>query len=538
MQIILVHMSQVIWRHNSPELFSDYILHLRRFTLTCPTCSDIFLRLISADTYAFYNLLLQNPHPSVRSQTRDLIIDCLKKLREKEPVLYGLEAADSDVEMDIATQDEGLLAIVAKKLVDTVVHHSFDQFRGWNDLYSTVIKIAEMGQFEAGMLLSLRLLEFSLKLFVMHEHTQFAEYDCRNFVSIFSNKKGCFNKLIGVIVTLLSYTDINLPVVSQVIDDREDRIITFDRDSGKYPLNHLERNMIVYYAERIGLVALDKMLDQFDLRKPDPYYPGALIKWILGSREQQIHYNLFRTINEGLGAETPFCNLYIRPASAFCQASSNATYISRLVGAMTKLVDTREGEDEQGPNGDLALTFYIELLQADNKAMFESCGKFVFHDMVVKQSSKFAIPLLLNEEEYVRRRAQSFLQTLFEDIPGLPNLSMLGKYGVLRRHIKKMGERILYEKDVGLMKSQLDPMITTCNFFVEQLTALRDNDDEEMQQFKVAGDEDTIMNYLSQIEPSVRGWPVDERAEASEGAFDGASDFGSESDDEDAQLGP
>jgi ubiquitin carboxyl-terminal hydrolase 34 len=164
LKIFLAHISEVIWRHSGTGMFDDALAHLRRVALSCSACCNIVLKWLAAHKTALFNLLLRCPHQTVRLQTRRFLISCLEYLRDAEPILYGMESADHEMELDTSAPLEGILAAIVRRL-RSVALDSWQCTRNWDDLYLTLMKVAEMGHVEMAVLLSDGFLVFCLQLF-------------------------------------------------------------------------------------------------------------------------------------------------------------------------------------------------------------------------------------------------------------------------------------------------------------------------------------------------------------------------------------
>ncbi|KAH7374400.1 hypothetical protein BKA66DRAFT_174381 [Pyrenochaeta sp. MPI-SDFR-AT-0127] len=528
--IILSHLGQIVWRQQTPDIFIELLLQLRRSVLMCSMCCNIVLKAISADDYALLNLLVRCMHPKVRAQTRAFFIDSLKFFRDTEPALYGIEGTDSDMEVDSTAPMEGVLATVIKRLRDTA-DETYMSTRGWDDFYLALTQVVEMGHVETAVLLNHGFLEFGLKLFIMHVHKQFKD-EHYELSRILDKRKGVTNRLIGFIAALLLRTDIRLPVI--LGSHGEDRHATLDRERMRFPLTQLEKQMLLYWSEDLkAIAALDKILELFDQTKVDYFYPGDIVKWMLESTELQTQTNLTKTIVEGVLLDPPYCDAYIRAGLAFCQASPIVENVTKVIAAVSKAIaSTSRAEEERAPGGEAVLEFYAGLLQAENEFLFERKGStYAFHHYLMVKSRAYAGPLLMHSLENVRRGAHTLLHDLYGNPDEMPHETVLIKWKSMRDLISELIHKIVYEKDAGILRSHLNPLIATCQSLVQLLWILSQNEDPDMQQYKDPNDAALIYQYQAEVEPRLRMWPQDEGTPLSQGeAFD-QSDYGSESDD-------
>lgn len=527
-RILVSHMGQIVARHQTMDVFLDYLSHIRRQTTACTECCEIFLRTISTDDCALSYLLLRNVNGKVRAQTRLLLIDCLRRFREKEPVLYGIEVADSDMELEVNPGDTGVFADLTKRL-NLLIRETPEANRGWDDLYLTLAEVARLGLFEAATLLTQGTLEFCLKLFLMHHHPPFAR-DLPDFVPIFEARRGIYNKLICLVCTLLSYTDLGLPTVQ----DKEDRLPTIDRERMKFPLANLEKQIITYWSDSLkALIVLDRILDLFDPKKTDEFYPSIIIGWIFESRQPEPCTGLTSGFMEGLSLDAPFCDGYIRGAVAFCQYCPIPRDVQRVVNLVVRLIaNPRESEDDTAVDGETAVNFLIGLFGLQNEAMFEVKGRHIFYNYLLTKSLSYAIPLLVHDVETVRKRAQMLLCQIFSISEELPVETAAMKWKFMRKLLDEMFQHLSYEKDGGILRHHLTPLVQTCRSLVGHIQELIDDDDEESQQFKDHRDETLVSIFKVEVEERLNLWHPDDAADASEGGLDGASDYGSESDED------
>lgn len=530
LQLVATHLGQVVWRQQGSEIFTEILLQLRRVVLSCSTCCQVVLRKLAADEYTLLNLLLRCMHPKVRSQTRAFFVDCLKFIRDKEPVLYGIEGVDHDNETDTSTSTDGLLAIVATRL-RTLADETYMSTRGWDDYYLALNQIICMGNTETAVLLEHGILEFCARLFCMHTFKRFQDEAYELSRIMLGKRTGIFNRLIACMSGLILRTNINLPVLSG--DQCLNRRATLDRECMKFPLTHREKQILLHWDSDLKAIAvLDKILEVFDQSKPDHFYPGDMVKWILDSTDLQIQTNMAKTIYEGLTLEPPFCDAYIKVSSAFCGSSPNPDHVAKVITAISKAVASANRIDEErAPSGDAVLDFFAGLLSIENNSLFEQRHSYIFYHWLMLRSRTYAIPLLLHSLESVRRRTQSFLaDELYGNVGYAPEQTMQVKWKTIRDLVTEMSNRIVHEKDAGIFRSHLSPLIATSQVLIHMLFAMSKSEDPDMEQYKDPNDTALFYRYQTEVEARVRLWP-DEGTPLSTGDLYDQSDYASESDD-------
>ncbi|XP_014552095.1 hypothetical protein COCVIDRAFT_30480 [Bipolaris victoriae FI3] len=530
LQIVLTHLAHIAWRHTTSDLFTETLLQLRRSVLPCAMCCNIFLKHFAIDESALFNLLVRCPHAKVRSQIRSFLIDCLKVFREKEPNLYGLEATENDMDSDssaMATKD-GLLVDIIQRLRQTA-DDSYQSIRGWDDFYLTLTQIVEIGHAEIAVFLNHGFLDFCIKLLSIHVHRRLQD-DYPEFWRILSKKVGIYNRLVQFFSTLLSHMDTSLPLVPSTLI--ENRGATFDRECLKFPLTHRERQMLFYWDPELKAIAvLDKAMEMFDLTKAEYFYPGDIVKTMIGWTDPHAQSNLFKTINDGIGLDPPFCDAYVRAALSFCETSPTAESVTRLITTVSKAIaSANQLEEERLPSGIAVLDFFIGLLKAENEAIFEQRHPYVFFYWVMARSRIWAPALLLNPLESVRQSAELLVSELYKDHEW-PTDMVAFKWRSLRELLGEMMQRIIFEKDAGMLRIHMTPLISSCQFLLQQIFELVHSEDPDpnLDMYREdANDSARIYAWQTDIEPRLHSWPQEDNRLSAD-LYD-QSDFGSESD--------
>lgn len=461
---------------------------------------------------------------------RALLLDSLKYLREQEPLLYGLDTGDSDMELEslVSTTSGNILATVVRRLRITA-NETSECTRGWDDYYLTLTQLAELGQFETATLLNYSFLYFCLRLFTLHAPLR--DRVENELSRIMGKRKAIFNRLIGFTWKLLSSTDLRLLPISE--NEAHDRQSTFDQEYMKFPLTKKEKNTLVMWSDELkSIVTLDKMLELFDDTKVEQFYPGDMVKWMLQSPEDLIQASLLRALDYGIAMDPPYGDPFIRVALPYCEACTRPESISRVILNVAKAVasPTRTGDDHL-PNGEVVLGFFVGLMTLESHVLFELKHPHAFHQLLMARSPMYGIPLLCHYDDLVRKATQSFFQELYSSTEAFPPETLQMKYTSMRSLLPEMINKIVYEKEVGRQRSFLMPIIETCRLFVQQLFFLTQTPDPEAQIYKSPNDTALIYQYQQEIEARLRLWPHDEDTPLSTGEPFDQSDYGSESDE-------
>jgi ubiquitin carboxyl-terminal hydrolase 34 len=529
LHIVLAHLGHTAWRQYNPDIFLDLLLQLSRSILSCTTCCSIALQWLAADDHAVTNILVKCSHPKIRAETRELLISSLKYLRAQDPVLYGIEAADSDMEIDSAGSTECVLLAMTQRL-RTTADETMESTRGWEDYYLMLTQMAGMGHVETAVLLNSGFLDFCLKLFCMHAHQPFRN-EAPELARIMEKRRGIFNRLICFLWTLLSQMDIRLPIITE--SQCDDRQATIDSERSKFPLSRSERSVLMWWSEDLKAIAvLDKILETFDDAKVDHFYPGDIVGWMLEAPETITQTNLCRTMVEGIQLDPPYCNAYIRAALPFCEACPRADSITKVINSVAKAIGSPiRATEERLPGGLHVLRFFNGLRKAQNEALFERRHPYAFHHILMMRCRNYAIPLLCHYEEAVRKESLTFLELLYDNTDAIPPETVIVKYISAREVLSDLMHKFAYEKEIGRNRSFLVPLVETCRMFVRQLYLLAQSEEPEAQEIRDPNDAALIFQFQQEIEVKMHSWPHDESTPMSQGEAFEQSDYGSESDD-------
>jgi ubiquitin carboxyl-terminal hydrolase 34 len=534
LKIFLAHISEVVWRHSTTGIFNEALAHLRRVAMSCSACCNIILKQLAADETALFNLLLRCPHQTVRSQTRHFLIDCLKSFREAEPVLYGMESIDNSMELDTSASLEGVFAAIARRL-RLIAYDSYQCTRSWDDLYLTLIKVVEMGHVETAVLLSNGFLVFCLQLFCTQSIPAFHLANPELARSM-EKKKSIFNKLIQFTASLLSRIDIRLPMAMTDGQQTIDRMASLDREQMRFALTQQEHDIIFHWSTQLSaFTVLDKMLELFDDFRSERFYPGNVLKWMLGSSDPSIHDLGFTTIHQGItAADSSLCDAYARAAVHFCEVCPVMDNVERIVLRLAKAARALDqGDDtEISVSSEGLIQFFTRLPAVKNETLFQREHPGIFYQEWMTNSLLFAVPLLINGHEYIRGAAYDMLRGIFLDPAAEFTVGGLAtKFNTIRRLIEELTERTVYEANLGTLRSHLEPMMAAGLFLTELLSRLVQSEDPELEEIHHENDIALIARWQSEVDNRARIWP-DEGTPTStvEGAFNN-SDYGSESEE-------
>jgi len=515
LDILLTHVGRIVWRHQATGIFEEAMVHLRRAVLTCEDCCKLTVQCLARDEDILFNLLLRCPHALIRSQTRSLLVDCIKFLRGKDA--YSSDAATtSDMVLD-AGADTGMLALITKKLMD-LAENSARCPKGWDDLYLTFTQIAEMGLHETAVLLDTGLLAFCLRLFCMHASPRTAD-GYADFHRIFQKRTKIYNRLIGFVATLLSRMDLNLAPCNTL-----DRMEVLNSERSMFPLTVEERRLILHWHRNNDAYAIvDKMVELFDQSKTDLFYPGEVVKWITASLDNDIQRNISTMIVQGISElNNPYCDAYLRAASSYCEVAKTLDALGIVYDTVVKAV----ASDERALNGRDVIGFFEDVLRRTNPHVPATD----IYWSLMSRSDEFANVLLLYADEDVRNGAYQLIRDLYTKF--MENTAFLDEaYNCARNTIKFTIKRIAYECRHGMPRRHLEALLQTGNFLVSLLDDLDTSDDPNLVAFKEENDKALCQQWQIEVESLVRMLPEMGLPSPGDEIFGAASDYGSESDD-------
>jgi ubiquitin carboxyl-terminal hydrolase 34 len=508
LHIVLEHLCQVIPRLRILDNFDETLLQLRRTVLPCPNCCHIVLRWLAMHDYALIGVLLRCLHAKVRSGVRNLMIDCLKAVREKDPALYsGVDNVDMDMEAGTPVPAEGILVEITRRLRGVADETSLGT-RGWDEFYMTMCQISSMGLPETAVVLNTGFLEFCLRILLMHAHVPSRTFN-PDIWRLIEKKKPIFNRLIELVYTLLSKMDIRLPY--ELLNSQNgDRMQAIDRTSQKFPLSLREHQLLhFWHDENRAYAVLDKMIEQYDSSKSEVFYPGEVLKWMLQSTEPVIQNNLCTTVSEGVQSlNSPFNDPYVRAALPFCEVCPVVPNIIKVIDAVAK---SATGLRDTG--GDAHIQFFTALLTARNEVAFDEKDPDLFYKYLLYRSKVYAVPLLIYDDDGVRKATAMHLEELFAKHKSdeESDQEALGyKYRSVRSLVKDMNAKIAEEHNNGTSRIYMQPMVATCALLNQMLELLDNTESEVMLQYQGPNDR-TLIDYFHQnVEARLRVWPPDE----------------------------
>jgi ubiquitin carboxyl-terminal hydrolase 34 len=522
LEAFLAHLGRVVWRHQTKEIFEDALFHLRRSVLSCKTCCSIALRRLAEDDEILHNLILRASHPSIKSQTRSFLVDCLAFLRDKNAHLYET-VTDNDSSSETEA-DNSMIVPIAKRL-RTLAEESSKNTKAWDDLYLLLKQMAEMGHVETSALLDAGILKFCLRLFCMHVRPSIAEKYADFHQRVFQKKYGIYNMMISFMSTVLSRMDLNLPDC-----DSLSRLEEIDRETMALPFTDEERMLLLSWSSGTKAFAvIDKMIDLFDQKKTESFCPGDAVKWMMKSHDSRTQAQILAMVVQGTAElYQPYCDPYLRMAFSYCEATTSSEGFSKVFNAVVQAlaaVDV-ESNEKTAHSGGAALRFFRRLLRLQNQHISSTEAQ----SALIKGCQEYAIALLLCPDGDVRIESQDFIQALFMKYMEDPQ-HLDEAYKCVRATSTVVIKKVVYEMNSTMPHRCLQSLLETGRFLVSLLAELVRSEPPELADLK---DEETdlglVQEWQNEVEARVAEMPDVGLQSPGEAMFDG-SDYASDSDE-------
>lgn len=168
LDIAFNHLDQVVSRTKDLPEFSGFIADFSAVFLECAECSRDVLGRVTSRIEAARNLLLKNPEPVIRNETRLMILATLAKIREdSSPDIYGLPVDENSLDLkELEGDPYGGTHLVQQVVL--LLEKFWDAFpanpRSWPDYFGLLLDIANLGPHESALLIHHGFLEKCLEI--------------------------------------------------------------------------------------------------------------------------------------------------------------------------------------------------------------------------------------------------------------------------------------------------------------------------------------------------------------------------------------
>ncbi|KAF2497433.1 hypothetical protein BU16DRAFT_537090 [Lophium mytilinum] len=491
--ITIQHITQIIGRQRDISNFEEIMTQLHKTVLVCATCCRVAIDQLCSNEHTLVGLLLRCTHSKIRQAIRTFLRLCLFKIREDDSVMYGVDSSDEDMEPLLAANENGALAVVSRQL-GNLKHSMWIGTRGWDDYFRLLVEIASKGTHEAAALMENDMLLFCFRVFCMHASPTYRAD--ANLWKLVDKKKTVFNQMIELVYVLLQRIDWN----AEPVHNHRQRLAAFS--GGKFPFTRNERSALFTWHDDYKIYAtFDMMIEKFDPSKSQCFWPGEIIKQALEINSASVRSRLSHTINEGITTVTPPGNeVYIRAAIQFCEACHNTAEITHIIQSVT--VDAEKVVDN---NGEARLAFFTHLPNLENPYTPPT----FFYEQAITFAKRYAVGLLLYEDESIRRNALTVLEHLFLGIPitGPDERELkFKKFRCMRDVLKVLCNHIIVDYDAGMNRSYVHYMYLLARSLATAVSDWQRNEDECF----LEAEDDALSRTFNIVDHQFRNWPLED----------------------------
>ena len=329
--------------------------------------------------------------------------------------------------------------------------------------------------------------------------------------------------MIEFIYTLLTKMHIGLPPTGRFARN-VDRWNYYDRTISKFPLSHKEVGHLRKWDDSSkSLVALDKMLELFDPSKTAVFYPGEILKWMLQTQAEDSQEHLCLTVKEGMTyVNSAHVDPYVRAAKSYCEAANNTELARAIIDQAVKNVGKLRDS-----GGEVYLHFFNALLTLQNDAIFEEHPDKLY-DYVLYKSRGYVIPLLVCEDDMVRKGTMAHCEELFNNHKAdyeLCEETKKFKYQAIRRLISDMSNKIINEHVVETPRSLVEPLISIYKLLLQTLHTFMRGDDPDREEVLSGTEDELLYTWTHHVQPRLNSWAVDAGTPVSAGGKSQARHF-------------
>ena len=426
--VCVKHMHQILFRMKDTVELDAFVLAFRQFTCSCSICCAVALESICARRDIMGDLLFVCPLSKLRQTWIGLVTSLLQDLKRLNKELYcpPLDETNPASMLAASINDSILAQVVASVLVhfDSLGRYT----RSWDDYFHILYVIAIMGHSEAGLLLRDEVLTDCMGLITREnpmEHIGGERYNNvnRTLQNASLRRQPGMTSLLKVFYTLLSNCDPWAPAV----DSGRLRMERYDKSTGRFPLNRLERILLELPKEKSDDLVIDLFnnLLSLDTDEKEPWLAAHILDYLL-EREAPARFEerLASTIcNEFSDRYPDGARPGFQAAKIFCHGCRNLEHPRQILLAASdntqsikekpKFARRAHGRviEYQSQDGQAHLNFYEELAALSNtKTALPEKHPFQIH--VVQTSPVWAPVLLYYETRKTKELTAAFLQEL------------------------------------------------------------------------------------------------------------------------------
>ncbi|KAM3510135.1 hypothetical protein MY10362_000174 [Beauveria mimosiformis] len=368
----LSYLDQIFSRNKDSSSALIFCTMLAELARTRQGCAWHVLEYFQHRPAVLRSLLLRNPERNVRSAIGHLFVVCLEKLSKSCPELYytrtsavWLGSGDEDEDMDSDdAENEGMLSR-AVKLLNHLWKYFQHHIRAWEEYFTTILHVAQLGREECAAILASGYLEKCLRIITADRSMQLEPNFVKMLQNVYRRFSGQAPSYVAVLAVIEFLMDGLEPELSHetIVEAADERLA----HSGEYlPWTAAEVRLLVTHPEEEDSSLFMARLLEIDQA---PEVTRRILKRILRAGEiptAKLLGLLEQTIRGD--ATTEPLDAYIRAAAIFIDSCRHLSDAQRLIqhiceqaasfergegeaflGLMWRAIDsTRLSEEERG----------------------------------------------------------------------------------------------------------------------------------------------------------------------------------------------
>ncbi|KAM3565527.1 hypothetical protein ARSEF4850_001340 [Beauveria asiatica] len=368
----LSYLDQIFSRNKDSSSALIFCTMLAELVRTRQGCAWHVLEYFQHRPAVLRSLLLRNPERNVRSAIGHLFVVCLEKLSKSCPELYytrtsavWLGSGDEDEDMDSDdSENEGMLSR-AVKLLNQLWKYFQHHIRAWEEYFTTILHVAQLGREECAAILASGYLEKCLRIITADRSMQLEPNFVKMLQNVYRRFSGQAPSYVAVLAVIEFLMDRLEPELSHetIVEAADERLA----HSGEYlPWTAAEVRLLVTHPEEEDSSLFMARLLEIDQA---PEVTRRILKRILRAGEIPTA-KLFGLLEQTIrgDATTEPLDAYIRAAAILMDSCRHLSDAQRLIqhiceqagsfergegeaflGLMWRAIDsTRPSEEERG----------------------------------------------------------------------------------------------------------------------------------------------------------------------------------------------
>ncbi|KAM3435329.1 hypothetical protein MY4824_004910 [Beauveria thailandica] len=368
----LSYLDQIFSRNKDSSSALIFCTMLAELARTRQGCAWHVLEYFQHRPAVLRSLLLRNPERNVRSAIGHLFVVCLEKLSKSCPELYytrtsavWLGSGDEDEDMDSDdAENEGMLSR-AVKLLNQLWKYFQHHIRAWEEYFTTILHVAQLGREECAAILASGYLEKCLRIITADRSMQLEPNFVKMLQNVYRRFSGQAPSYVAVLAVIEFLMDRLEPELSHetIVEAADERLA----HSGEYlPWTAAEVRLLVTHPEEEDSSLFMARLLEIDQA---PEVTRRILKRILRAGEIPTA-KLFGLLEQTIrgDATTEPLDAYIRAAAILIDSCRHLSDAQRLIqhiceqagsfergegeaflGLMWRAIDsTRAREEERG----------------------------------------------------------------------------------------------------------------------------------------------------------------------------------------------